>query len=173
MQNLDSLQSRAPPPMNLFGGKSSSKVDLQTKTPSIKVGYRELQLNTEIVSRETCLQEHLNWDKSAQILLVVTYHPILPTFKLIAKCHLPTFHTSKLLLEAFSLPPLIAYRHLKSWSDLLVQATLTAKCYKSPGNHFCRAAEYKTSVLAKRCGLKGTFAGWHSQHYVYAIQYLQ
>lgn len=28
------------------------------------------------------------------------------------------------------------------------------------------------SVLARRCGSKGTFAGWHGHHYVYATQYL-
>ena len=30
----------------------------------------------------------------------------------------------------------------------------------------------ENSVLARRRGQKGTFTGWHSQHYAYAIQHL-
>ena len=72
--------------------------------------------------------------------VVVTYHPILPNFKLITKRHLPTLHTSERLPKAFSLPPLIAFRRLRNLRNFLVQVTLTAKTYESPGNHPCGAA---------------------------------
>ena len=117
-----------------------------------KRGYQEQQLNTQIdraiaVSRENCLQQHQNQDKTARTPLVVTYHPILPTFKWITRRHLPTLHTSERLREAFSLPSLIAFRRPRNLRDLLVRATLTAKTRESLGNRPCRAARCKTCPI--------------------------
>ena len=93
------------------------------------------------------MQQHPNQDKTARIPLVVTYHPILPTFKSITKRHLSTLHTSERLREAFSLPPLIAFRRPKNLRDFLVRATLTAKTHESPGNRPCEAARCKTCPI--------------------------
>ena len=63
-------------------------------------------LNT---SREVCLQPEQNWDKSAHIPLVVTYHPILLSFHVIAKHLLPILHASEWLRRAFQHLPLIVF----------------------------------------------------------------
>ena len=96
----------------------------------LKWGYREQQLDKEIhraltIMRDNCLQTHLNQEKSAQILLVVTYHPILPPFQVITKRHLPTLHTTERLQWAVPLPSLIAFRRLRNLRDLLVWVPLT------------------------------------------------
>ena len=93
------------------------------------------------------MQQQPNQDKTARIPLVVTYHPIAPSFKSITKRHLPTLHTSERLREAFSLPPLIAFRRPRNLRDILVRATLTAKTYESPGNRSCGAARCKTCPI--------------------------
>ena len=124
----------------------------ELKKHLLKRGYQEQQLNTEIhwalaISRENCSFQHLNQDKTAWIPLVVTYHPLLPVFKLITKRHLLTLHTSERLQEAFSLPLLIAFHSLRNLRDLLVRATQTAKTYESPGNCPCGAARCKTCPI--------------------------
>ena len=57
----------------------------ELKKTSIKREYSELQSNHNIhqalaISRENCMQSQPNQDKSAQIPLVVTYHPIYHLF---------------------------------------------------------------------------------------------
>ena len=100
----------------------------------LKQGYSKQQLNLDVqraldTSREACLQSQHNQDKTARIPLVVTYHPILPTFYSTTKGHLSILHTSERLRGAFSLPPLIAFCRPKNLRDLLVRATLTSTVY--------------------------------------------
>ena len=107
------------------------KVDPRTQKHLIKQRHWEQQLNNEIhralaISRENSLQLRPNQKMSAHIWLVVTYHPILPTFQSITKRHLSTLHTSERLREAFLLPPLIAFCRRNNLRDFLVRATLTA-----------------------------------------------
>ena len=78
----------------------------ELKKHLLKRKYWEQQLNTEshqahAVSRRNCLQQHLNQDKAVWIPLVVTYNPILSTFKSVTKCHLLTLHTSERLRGPF------------------------------------------------------------------------
>ena len=128
----------------------------ELKRHLIKRGYREQQLDNEIhralaISRENCLQSRPNQDRSARIPLVVTYHPILPNLQSITRRHLSTLHTSELLREAFSLPPLIAFRRPKNLRDFLVRATLTTNNQEPPGNRPCGA----TGCTCKTCPIQG------------------
>ena len=75
----------------------------------LKREYCEHQLNYDIhralaISRENCLQSQPSQDKCAQIPLVVTYRPILPSFQSITKRHFPTLQTSEWLRVHFSIP---------------------------------------------------------------------
>ena len=94
-------------------------------------GCNVQQVESEIqralnISRETCLRLHNDREKSARTPLVVTFHPILPSFELTTSCHLDILHTSERLRRAFPLPPLIAFRRPKNLRDLLVRAELTS-----------------------------------------------
>ena len=107
-------------------------------------GYNEQHLNKQIqralnTSREACLQPKQNREKSARIPLVVTYHPILPFFRMTAKRHLPILHVSERLRRAFRYPPIIAFRRPKNLKDFLVRATLTSTPSEPPGNYPCGA----------------------------------
>ena len=101
------------------------------------------------ISREACLQPKQNREKSARIPLVVTYHPILPSFHTTAKQHLPIVQASERLREAFRYPPLIAFRRPRNLKDFLVRATLTPTPSKSPGNYPCGAPRCKTCPILK------------------------
>ena len=114
-------------------------------------GYYEQHLYNEFkraleTSTEACLQLKLNQDKSANISLLVTYHPILRSFQLTSKHHLPILHASEQLRGAFEHPLLIAFRHLRILMHLLVRATLTATPLVSPGNHPCGASRCKLVI---------------------------
>ena len=117
-------------------------------------GYKEQHLNKQIqralnTSREACLQSKQNREKSARVPLVVTYHPILPSFHTTAKKHLPILQASVRLREAFRYPPLIAFRRPRNLKDFLVRATLTSTPSKSPGNYPCGAPRCKTCPILK------------------------
>ena len=99
------------------------------------------------ISRENCLQLRPSQDKPALLPLVVTYHPILPSFQSITKRHLPTLQTSKRLQDAFLHPPLIDFRRRRNLRDLLVRASLNAIQNETPGNHPCGAAGCKTCPI--------------------------
>ena len=104
-------------------------------------------LNT---SREACLQPKQNWDKPARIPLVVTYHPILPSFHVIAKRHLPILHASERLRRALRHPPLIAFHFPSNLKDFLVRAMLTTSTPpEPPGKCPCGAPRYKTCLILR------------------------
>ena len=112
-------------------------------------GYNEQHLEKEFnraldITREASLQSKPNQEKSVRIPLVVTYHPILPSFHSITKRHLSILHTSERLREALRHPPLIAFRRPRNLRDLLVCATLTITSHESPGNHPCGVLRCKT-----------------------------
>ena len=88
-----------------------------------------------------------NQDQSARTPLVVTYHPILPTFLSTTKHHLSILHTSERLRRAFPLPPLIVFRTPRKLKDLLVRATLIPIVYELPGNHPRGAPRCKTCPI--------------------------
>ena len=90
-----------------------------------------------------------NWEKSVHIPLVVTYHPILPSFYSTTKCHLPILHASERLRRAFQYPPLIAFCRPKNLRDLLVRATLTSTSHEPPGNFPCGASKCKTCQILR------------------------
>ena len=96
---------------------------------------------------EKCLQLWPNQGKPAHIPLVVTYHPILPTFQSVIKCHPSTLHILEWLREAFTLPPLTAFHRLKNLRNFLVWATLTVNNQAPPDNPPCRAAGWKTCPI--------------------------
>ena len=73
--------------------------------------------------REACLQLKLNQEKSACIPLVVTYHPILPSFHATTKRHLLIFHALERLRTVSEHSPLIAFCRPRNFKDLLVRAT--------------------------------------------------
>ena len=131
------------------------KLTRELKVHLMKRGYDEQYLNLEIqrvlnnrnTSRDACLLPRQNQDKSARIPLVVTYHPILPTFQSITKRHLTILHASERLKEAFPLPPLIAFRRPRNLRDLLVRATLASTLHESPGNRPCGAIRCKTCPI--------------------------
>ena len=132
----------------------SEEQHLQKWTPELKKhplkqGYREQQLDNEIhralaISRQNCLQPRSNQDKSARILLVVTYHPISQNIQSITRRHPSTLHTSERLREALPLLPLIAFHRPKNLMYLLVRATLTTNNQEPPGNRPCGATGCKT-----------------------------
>ena len=95
------------------------------------------------ISRENCLQIHPNQEKSAQTLLVVTYHPILPPFHVITKRHHSTLHTLEQRQRAVPLPSLIGFHNQRNLRDLLVWASLSVSSQVPPGNCPCRAAGCK------------------------------
>ena len=117
-------------------------------------GYHEQHLENEFkraldTSREACLQLKSNQEKPARIPLVVTYHPILPSFHLTTKRHLSILHASERLRRAFEHPPLIAFRRPRNLRDLLVRATLTTKPHESPGNYPCGVPRCKTCPILR------------------------
>ena len=129
-----------------------SKWTLELKKHLLKRGYCEQQLNYDIhralaISRENCLQSQPSQDKSARIPLVVTYHPILPSFQSITKRHFPTLQTSERLRGTFLHPPLIAFRRPRNLRDLLVRTSLNATQNETPGNRPCGAAGCKTCPI--------------------------
>ena len=131
--------------MNFRSGPTNLKASIKAGVSRTVTKY-ENPLSTCSFKRNL-LQQHPNQDNTARIPLVVTYHPILPTFESITKRHLPTLHTSKWLQEAFLLPSLIAFCRPRNQRDFLVRATLTAKTYESPGNRPCGAAQCKTCPI--------------------------
>ena len=80
---------------------------------------------------------------------MVTYHPILPSFHLTTKRHLPILHASERLRRAFEHPPLIAFRRPRNLRDLLVRATLTTTTYEPPGNYPCGVPRCKTCPILR------------------------
>ena len=82
----------------------------------------------------------MNQDKPASVQLMVTYHPIVPSFQSIMKCHFLIHHPAKQLQGAFSLPLLIAFHYPRYSRELLVLAALTYTCHEPPGNQQCRGA---------------------------------
>ena len=161
----------------------------ELKKHVLKRGYCEQQLNDEIhralaISRENCLQLRPSQDKPARIPLVVTYHPILPSFQSITKRHLPTLQTSEKLRDAFLHPPLIAFRRPRNLRDLLVRASLNTIQNETPGNRPCGAAGCKTCPIltatdeftSYKTGqkFKVKFAGsCRSSNIIYLFNYLQ
>ena len=104
----------------------------------LQSGYDEHNLTITLwralhITRETCLQMKQNWDKPVHIPLVVTYHPILPSFHLPTKRHLPILHASDRIQEAFLLPALIAFHCLRNLRGLLVRSVLTSTPCELPG----------------------------------------
>ena len=100
-------------------------------------------------NREAGLQPKQNQEKPARIPLVVTYHPILPSFHMIPKRHLPILHVSERLRKVFRYPPLISFRHPKNLKDFLVRATLTSNPSEPSGNYTCRAPRCKTCPILR------------------------
>ena len=96
------------------------------------------------------MQSQPNQDKSARILLVVTCHPVLPSFQSITHRHFPTLHASEQLhvRGTFLHPPLTAFRRQRKLKDLLVQASLNATQNEMLGNnHPCGAAGCRTCPI--------------------------
>ena len=117
-----------------------------------KRGYEKHLLNTEIqravsIPRETCLRTKKDQEKTSWTPLVVTYHPLLPSFALITRRHLHTLHITERLRMAFPFPPLIAFHRPKNLNDLLVRAQLTFVRWETPGNFCCGWARCKTCPI--------------------------
>ena len=74
----------------------------------------------------------------------ILFYQILSWF---TRRHQSTLHTSERLREAFSLPPLIAFRRPKNLRDFLVRATLTTNNQEPPGNRPCGATGCKTCPI--------------------------
>ena len=121
----------------------------ELKQHFLSLGYHDQHLENEFKraldkSREACLQLKSNQENTARIPLVVTHHPILPSFHLTTKRHLSILHASDPLRRAFEHPPLIAFRRPRNLRDLLVRATLSTTPHESPGNFPCGASRCKT-----------------------------
>ena len=84
------------------------------------------------LSKEANLQLTQNREKSARIPLVVTYHPILTSFHMTIKQHLPILHVTEQLREAFRYPLLFAFHRPRNVKDFLVRATLKVTGYRRP-----------------------------------------
>ena len=118
---------------------------------SLRIGpanYNEQHLNKQLhsvlnLSRKSCLQLKQNQEKPARVPLVVTYHPILPSFHTTTKQHLPILQASERQWEAFRYSQLIAFRRPRNLKNFLVQSTLTSTPSKSPGNYPCGAPRCK------------------------------
>ena len=90
-----------------------------------KRGYEKYLLDEEVqravsIPRETCLRIKKDQEKTSRTPLVVTYHPLLPSFASITRRHLHILHITERLRTAFPSPPLIAFRRPKNLKDLLV-----------------------------------------------------
>ena len=88
-------------------------------------------------------------EKISQTPLVVTYHPLLPSFAAIARCHLNTciLHATEQLQKAFPSPLLITFCRPKNLRDLLVRASLTSAQQETLGNFCCGLAKCKTCSI--------------------------
>ena len=137
----------------------SEEQDLKNRARDLKQhllsrGYNEQHLNIQIqralnTSRAACLQPKQSREKSARTPLVVTYHPLLPSFHTTTKRHLPILQASERLRRAFWYPPLIAFRRLKNLRDFLVRAVFTPTPFKPPGNYPCGASRCKTCPILR------------------------
>ena len=141
------------------------KVGLANSNSIFSRGYNEQHLNKKIhselnTSREACLQQKQNQDKSARIHLVVTYHPILPFFCATAKWPLLILHISERLWSAFWYPLLIAFCHPSNLKALLVKVTLTSTPSELPGNYPCRAFRCETCPILRA---KDEFSSHYAQ----------
>ena len=124
----------------------------ELKDDFLSRGYYEQHLDNEFEKaletfREACLKLKLNQEKSACIPLVVTYHPILPSFHLTTKHHLSILHATERLQRAFVHPPLIAFCRQRNLRDLLVRSTLTTMPRELPGNYLCGVSRCKTCPI--------------------------
>ena len=97
--------------------------------------------------REACLRSRKNQKKTARTPLVVTYHPMLPSFQSTTRQHQTILQTSERLRKLFPSLPLIAFRRPKNLKDLLVRASLKPAIQNEPGNRPCGAARCKTCPI--------------------------
>ena len=82
-------------------------------------------------------------------LLVVTYHPVLPSLACTTRWHQIILQSSERLREIFSIPPLIAFWYPKTLKDLLIHATFTPTVSYVPGNLRCGAGRCKTCPILR------------------------
>ena len=73
--------------------------------------------------------------------------PSLPSNHSIIKKYQPILQASERIMEAFRLPPLIAFDHPRNLRDLLVRAALTSTAREPPGNYPCGAPRCKTCPI--------------------------
>ena len=124
----------------------------ELKTHLLNRGYEKNLLREEIqravsIPRETCLRVKEHQEKTSRTPLVVTYHPLLPSFASITRRHLHILHITERLRTAFPSPPLIAFRRPKNLKDLLVRAQLTSARRETPGNFRCGSVRCKTCPI--------------------------
>ena len=101
------------------------------------------------IPRETCLRIKKGQEKTSRTPLVVTYHPLLPSFVSITRRHLHILHLTERLRTAFPSPPLIVFRRPKNLKDLLVRAQLTSARRETPGNFRCGSVRCKTCPILR------------------------
>ena len=76
-------------------------------------------------------------EKTDQIPLVVTYHPIRPPLGCTTRQHNNIRQALDRLRKAIPLPPIIVFHLPKNFRDLLVRADITLTSPSAPGNKRC------------------------------------
>ena len=114
-------------------------------------GYEKNLLQEEIqralsIPRETCLKTKEDTEKSSRTPLVVSYHPLLPSFASITR-HLHILHITTGLRTAFPSPPLIASCRPQKFEGSLSSSTADICSTRNSRQLRSRSARCKTCPI--------------------------